>query len=56
MEGIGKDPERLVKWPNDLGGGYLARIEVFHQLHCLVSENSKRDYHSGISYIDVMYL
>jgi hypothetical protein len=27
----------LVKVPADKGGGYSALLEVFHQLHCLVS-------------------
>lgn len=30
-------PESSVKLPPDSGGGYMAWLEVFHQLHCLVS-------------------
>ena len=38
-----EDIERLGKLRNSSvvvpGGGYLASIEVFHQIHCLVSGN-----------------
>lgn len=27
----------LHKIPDEAGGGYLGELEVFHQLHCLVS-------------------
>lgn len=33
---MGKSPEECVQLPENLGGGYMATIEVFHQLHCLV--------------------
>ena len=33
---LGKDPEYVVKWPESLGGGHVASVEVFHHLHCLV--------------------
>jgi len=36
---IGKDAteDAAVKIPAEFGGGYWATLEVFHQLHCLVS-------------------
>lgn len=33
---LGKDPDYVVKWPDSLGGGHVASVEVFHHLHCLV--------------------
>jgi hypothetical protein len=35
---LGYDPEQTAMWPEDLGIGrdkYIARMDVFHQLHCL---------------------
>ncbi|KAF5227968.1 hypothetical protein FANTH_14633 [Fusarium anthophilum] len=35
---LGKDPELLVKFPEDYGLGdnaYMAQIDMFHQIHCL---------------------
>ena len=29
-------PEDPVEWPPESGGGYLAQLEISHQLHCLV--------------------
>ena len=37
---MGKSPEDAVQLPGSLGGGYMGTVEVFHQLHCLVSETS----------------
>lgn len=34
---LGKDPDYVVKWPPDLGGGHVVSVETFHHLHCLVS-------------------
>jgi hypothetical protein len=36
---LGKDPDYVVKWPEELGGGHVASVEVFHHLHCLVSSS-----------------
>jgi len=38
---LGKDPDYVIKWPEDLGGGHVVSVEVFHHLHCLVSWLSK---------------
>jgi hypothetical protein len=38
--GLGQDPDKAVKWPENFGFGsnaYAARIDVFHQIHCLDS-------------------
>ena len=40
---LGKDPDYVVKVPDDLGGGHVASVEVFHHLHCLASR-SRTDY------------
>ncbi|KAF4637014.1 hypothetical protein G7Y89_g1077 [Cudoniella acicularis] len=32
---VGKDPAGVAQWPPEFGGGYVAKMEVFHQLHCL---------------------
>ena len=37
--------EHAVKLPDESGGGYLAILEVFHQLHCVVRPNSHSKYH-----------
>ena len=29
--------ESAVKYPDSMGGGYMGSLEVFHQLHCIVS-------------------
>lgn len=36
---LGKDPDYVVKVPEDLGGGHVASVEVFHHLHCLASRS-----------------
>ena len=37
LKKIGKtDSPSIVKFPEEEGGGYMASVEVFHQLHCLV--------------------
>lgn len=33
----GGDLPYKVKYPAKFGGGFMATIEVYHQLHCLVS-------------------
>jgi hypothetical protein len=30
--------EYAVKFPEETGGGYVAGLEMFHQMHCVVSE------------------
>ncbi|KAL7622475.1 hypothetical protein AAE478_007981 [Parahypoxylon ruwenzoriense] len=38
VRGLGKDPEKAVRIPEELGYGpdaYIAQTEVFHHLHCL---------------------
>jgi hypothetical protein len=30
-----------VKFPENTGGGYVAGLEMFHQMHCVVSWNEK---------------
>lgn len=39
---LGKDPDSpsLVRFKEEDGGGYMASIEVTHQLHCLVRVKS----------------
>ncbi|KAI1119895.1 hypothetical protein F5Y10DRAFT_259447 [Nemania abortiva] len=32
---MGKSAEECSKLPEELGGGYMGTVEVFHQLHCL---------------------
>jgi hypothetical protein len=32
----GNDPHLTAKWPEEYGGGYVFKIEAFHQMHCLV--------------------
>lgn len=36
---LGKDPDYVVKWPEEQGGGHVASVEVFHHLHCLVCDS-----------------
>ena len=36
---LGKDPDYVVKVPEELGGGHVASVEVFHHLHCLASRS-----------------
>lgn len=35
IERVGKDPRGVARWPQEFGGGYAAKTEIFHQLHCL---------------------
>lgn len=40
VEKLGRDPSRAAKWPESMGMGpeaYVARVDVFHQIHCLNS-------------------
>jgi hypothetical protein len=37
LKTIGKN-RNAVKFPPELGGEYVGSLEVFHQLHCLVSQ------------------
>lgn len=41
LQRIGKDStaNATVQIPDSLGGGYFATLEVFHNLHCLVSSS-----------------
>ena len=32
--------ESAVKYPDIMGGGYMGSLEVFHQLHCIVSHST----------------
>ena len=34
---VGKSLESTIKYQEEKGGQYAANLEVFHQLHCLVS-------------------
>ena len=29
--------DSAVRYPEEMGGGYMGSLEVFHQLHCVVS-------------------
>ncbi|KAG9195014.1 hypothetical protein G6011_00134 [Alternaria panax] len=53
---IGKDPDQAVKYPDDfaLGGAYAARIDVFHQIHCLdaLRREAYFDHYYGNKYSD----
>ena len=48
-----KKPLTQIKWPEGKGGGYVAGLEVFHQLHCLNSlrQYSYPEYYNGSSAI-----
>ena len=37
IDQIGKSLEMTVRYPEEQGGQYAGSLEVFHQLHCLVS-------------------
>jgi hypothetical protein len=37
LSAIGKTRD-AVRFPSELGGGYVGSLEVFHQLHCLVGK------------------
>jgi Mycotoxin biosynthesis protein UstYa len=39
-----KDTPSKVKLREEDGGGYIASLEVTHQLHCLVNEKKLRYY------------
>jgi hypothetical protein len=32
-----KPSPAMARYPDEYGGGYMATVEVIHQLHCLVS-------------------
>lgn len=36
---MGKSAQECAPLPEELGGGYMGTVEVFHQLHCLVHNN-----------------
>lgn len=36
---LGKDPDFVIRWPEEYGGGHFASVEVFHHLHCLVRKS-----------------
>lgn len=38
VEKLGKSPVECSQLPEELGGGYMGTVEVFHQLHCLVRD------------------
>lgn len=40
--------ENSVRLPAVQGGGYIASLEMFHQLHCLVSTSRARTYHFSL--------
>jgi len=37
-----KPSPSMVRYPDEYGGGYMASVEVIHQLHCIVSCNAGR--------------
>jgi len=47
---LGKDPEIVIKLPKDFGGGYMASVELPHQLHCLnlLRKYTYQDYYGSI--------
>ncbi|KAH9215078.1 hypothetical protein DL95DRAFT_523613 [Leptodontidium sp. 2 PMI_412] len=52
---LGQDPDKAVKWPEEYGLGsdtYAARIDVFHQIHCLdaIRREVWFDYYYGEKY------
>lgn len=54
---IGKDPDHAVKYPPNFGIGenkYAARIDVFHQIHCLdaLRREAYFDHYYGEKYTD----
>ncbi|KAG2751562.1 hypothetical protein P692DRAFT_20830824 [Suillus brevipes Sb2] len=47
-----KPSPAMVKYPDEYGGGYMATVEVFHQLHCLDmlrrASHGDQYYHHGV--------
>jgi len=43
---LNKSAESAAKYSAELGGGYMASLEVFHQLHCLVRPGLTRRLYS----------
>ncbi len=35
---LNRTGDKLMKVPDEKGGGYSALLEVFHQIHCLASQ------------------